>query len=194
MAPLIGIAGARAFAALVPRGVSLLGIDPGSLKCGFSVRPGGDLSPQRLGIARAPRASSPSERADIFARVTAELVAKHGVRGIIMGWPNVGMSPHVIPGGVGASSVNSGIGDAAAGAHARALASALSIIAPMLPLLLWDEHGSSVLARADERTARAKASFGSRANRALPRNLAVDDAAAMVILQSYIDATESWGK
>ena len=188
MAPLIGISGARAFAALVPHGVSLLGIDPGSLKCGFSVRRVGEVSPVRLGIARAPRASSPSERADIFARVTAELVAKHGVRGIIMGWPNVEMSQGV---GGGSSGAKSGVGDAAAaGAHARALASALSIIAPMLPLLLWDEHGSSVLARADERIARAKASLGSRANRALPRNLAVDDAAAMVILQSYINATE----
>ncbi len=191
MAPLIGISGARAFAALVPRGASLLGIDPGSLKCGFSVRRVGEVSPIRLGIARAPRASSPSERADIFARVTAELVAKHGVRGIIMGWPNVEMSQDVGD----SSSAKSGVGDAAAaGAHARALASALSIIAPMLPLLLWDEHGSSVLARADERVARAKASLGSRANRALPRNLAVDDAAAMVILQSYIDVTELGGE
>jgi RNase H-fold protein (predicted Holliday junction resolvase) len=85
-------------------------------------------------------------------------------------------------------------------AHIRDLIAAVLSASPSLPVLLWDEHNSSVIARRGERAERALAAAAAaakgfataapRATRALPRNVAVDDAAALVILQSYIDVSE----
>ncbi len=170
----------RAFAALVPRGAGLLGVDPGSAKCGFAVRiEGVGDAARRAGVARSPRGSDPAFRAALFARVVADLVSAHRLRGVIMGCPARGGAPSTL----GCS------------AHVRDLVAAVLSSSPSLPILLWDEHNSSVIARRGERVERALAAAAAngsapRAIRALPRNIAIDDAAALVILQSYIDASE----
>ena len=161
--------GNRIRAFLSSAGDCLLSLDPGILKCGYAVGACSGAASRSLGVARAPRGSSPAAAAALFAHVAFSLARTHGAGGFIVGSPG---------------------DDVAGGAAARHVCAALSTAPAQLPILPWDERGSTVAARAMMRDAAAVARVANgRARgprRALPRDAPVDGVAAAVILDSFL--------
>ncbi len=135
----------------LPREGALLAVDPGSRRVGVAVCDAGQL------VAR-PLLTSPRALRRLLPALE-ELIAEHGVVGIVMGHP---LREDGSPG--------------REAQRAETLAFHLRRRWPAIPVALWDERWSSTAADAALSTA-------GEADRARGR----DAAAAAVILQSYLD-------
>ncbi len=176
------------FSSLLPAASRILALDIGALKVGFAIsapaRAGagcagagcagaGAAAPlvEGLGFVRAPpHVVGAPARAAYFAAVAAALASRHGAGGALLGWP-------LLPTGAPGPSC----------AAVAAVRDALARAAPHLPLLLWDERGSSVAGRAALRAARGGGPLPTEW-----RSGRVDEAAAMAILRSFL--VESAGR
>lgn len=148
----------------------LLALDVGSLKVGFAMSsPRGGAPPlvEGLGWVRAPpRLAGAPARSAYFAAVAAELASRHDAGGALLGWP-------LLPTGAPGASC----------AAVLAVRDALAASAPLLPLLLWDERGSTVAGRAALRAVRGGGPLPPEW-----RGGRVDEAAAVQILRSFFAA------
>ena len=184
--------------------VSLLSLDPGVIRSGFAVcadvfgshGPGKGVVGAGFVVCPPRSFSTPGSRYDLISHVVGRLALRHGVCGVIVGWP---LNPY---GGRGGAEC----------IFAEGLAQSLKD--DLVPLqgrvLRWDERGSSVAARSALREARALergtrlgggarlastnvVSLSSGGRGGLPREVAgraVDEAAARVILSSFLGSLE----
>jgi putative Holliday junction resolvase len=140
----------------------LLALDVGERRIGFAVCEVGGLIASPLTVIQ--RAS----KAEDFARI-ARLVQEHEAAGLVVGHPlndddSVGPQARRIE------------------RYACTLIEALHAQGLDLPLILWDEHGS---------TQRAHEALIATGRKARARRARIDSAAAAVILQDYLDSTRS---
>jgi putative Holliday junction resolvase len=138
--------------------MKLLALDVGDRRVGVAVSDAAGLIATPLTVIR--RAS----KVEDFARI-ARFVQEQGAKGLVIGHP-----------------LNA---DGSAGPQARrveryaaAMAEALRLEGLSVPMIMWDEHGS---------TQRAQALMIDAGRKAKDRRQRIDAAAAAVILQDYLD-------
>jgi RNase H-fold protein (predicted Holliday junction resolvase) len=163
------IAFARQVAHPLAQRRALLGIDVGSRKSGFALA----LSPLHkataIGTTRPPpRGAAPLPH---FADLTAGLISTHAVGGIVVGWP-------LLPDG----------SESAECALVRDFCVHMRARRVLLPILAWDERGTTAEARAG--MAEERRASGRQGRGVLPVELRqrVDGAAAVVMLDAAASA------
>jgi putative Holliday junction resolvase len=143
--------------------MKLLALDVGDRRVGVAVSDLSGLIATPLTVIRR------SSKVEDFAKV-ARLVREQGAEGLVIGHP-----------------LNT---DGSAGPQARrveryaaAMSEALGLDGLSVPMIMWDEHGS---------TQRAQALMISAGRSAKDRRQRIDAAAAAVILQDYLDEQQSY--
>ena len=142
--------------------MKLLALDVGDRRVGVAVSDEGALIATPLTVIRR------SSKVEDFAKI-ARLVREQGAKSLVIGHP-----------------LNA---DGSAGPQARrveryaaAMSEALRLEGLSVPMIMWDEHGS---------TQRAQALMISAGRSAKDRRQRIDAAAAAVILQDYLDEQHS---
>ena len=142
--------------------MKLLALDVGDRRVGVAVSDEGALIATPLTVIRR------SSKVEDFAKI-ARLVREQGAKSLVIGHP-----------------LNA---DGSAGPQARrveryaaAMSEALRLEGLSVPMIMWDEHGS---------TQRAQALMISAGRSAKDRRQRIDAAAAAVILQDYLDEQQS---
>ena len=145
--------------------MKLLALDVGDRRVGVAVSDEGALLATPLTVIRR------SSKVEDFAKI-ARLVREQGAGMLVIGHP-----------------LNA---DGSAGPQARrveryaaAMSDALRLEGLSLPMIMWDEHGS---------TQRAQTLMISAGRSAKDRRRQIDAAAAAVILQDYLDEQQSFGR
>jgi len=143
--------------------MKLLALDVGDRRVGVAVSDLSGLIATPLTVIRR------SSKVEDFAKI-ARLVREQGAEGVVIGHP-----------------LNT---DGSAGPQARrveryaaAMSEALGLDGLSVPMIMWDEHGS---------TQRAQALMISAGRSAKDRRQRIDAAAAAVILQDYLDEQQSF--
>jgi len=143
--------------------MKLLALDVGDRRVGVAVSDLSGLIATPLTVIRR------SSKVEDFAKI-ARLVREQGAEGLVIGHP-----------------LNT---DGSAGPQARrveryavAMSEALRLDGLSVPMIMWDEHGS---------TQRAQALMISAGRSAKDRRQRIDAAAAAVILQDYLDEQQSY--
>lgn len=143
--------------------MKLLALDVGDRRVGVAVSDLSGLIATPLTVIRR------SSKVEDFAKI-ARLVREQGAEGLVIGHP-----------------LNT---DGSAGPQARrveryaaAMSEALGLDGLSVPMIMWDEHGS---------TQRAQALMISAGRSAKDRRQRIDAAAAAVILQDYLDEQQSY--
>ena len=143
--------------------MKLLALDVGDRRVGVAVSDLSGLIATPLTVIRR------SSKVEDFAKI-ARLVREQRAEGLVIGHP-----------------LNT---DGSAGPQARrveryaaAMSDALRLEGLSLPMIMWDEHGS---------TQRAQALMISAGRSAKDRRQRIDAAAAAVILQDYLDEQQSY--
>ena len=142
--------------------MKLLALDVGDRRVGVAVSDEGALIATPLTVIRR------SSKVEDFAKI-ARLVREQGAKSLVIGHP-----------------LNA---DGSAGPQARrveryaaAMSEALRLEGLSVPMIMWDEHGS---------TQRAQALMISAGRSAKDRRQRIDAAAAAVILQDYLEEQHS---
>ncbi|HEX6916834.1 MAG TPA: Holliday junction resolvase RuvX [Phycicoccus sp.] len=149
-----------------PHGGVLVGVDVGSVRVGVAVSdPAGVLATPLVTLDRDPAGAPAAEDPDL-GRLAA-IVAEHGAVGVVVGLPR---------------SLSGDEGPAAA--RARTYASLLAARVAPVPVRLVDERLTTV----DAHRALRDSGVAGRRRRAV-----VDQAAAVLILQSALDAERATG-
>ena len=145
--------------------MKLLALDVGDRRIGVAVSDLSGLIATPLTVIRR------SSKVEDFAKI-ARLVREQRAEGLVIGHP-----------------LNT---DGSAGPQARrveryaaAMSEALGLEGLSVPVMMWDEHGS---------TQRAQALMISAGRSAKDRRRQIDAAAAAVILQDYLDEQQSFGR
>lgn len=143
--------------------MKLLALDVGDRRVGVAVSDLSGLIATPLTVIRR------SSKVEDFAKI-ARLVREQGAEGLVIGHP---------------LNTDGGAGPQARRVerYAAAMSEALGLDGLSVPMIMWDEHGS---------TQRAQALMISAGRSAKDRRQRIDAAAAAVILQDYLDEQQSY--